>query len=177
MISTSIKLPMTHVSSQVGTYNSTGQHYHGHYSIWLTNELQEKLAFLQDILLNPPLITNWVNGNLYQRSSEVSGVLPIPADIRLKLGMSEYNSAIDSKQLHHFLAAVQGTRKPVLPIHTREEKLLFTELMRTNPAFNSSTSSPNWSEGVKIWNRYADSEVGISYKVGTKQVLFIVMRS
>ena len=73
----------------MGTYNSTGQHYQGHYSIWLTNELQEKLVFLQDILINPPLITNWVNGNLYQRASEVSGVLPIPVDIQIKSGMSD----------------------------------------------------------------------------------------
>jgi hypothetical protein len=85
--------------------------YNGHYSIWLTNELQEKLIFLQDMLINPPLITNWVNGNLYQKTAEVSGVLPIPEDIRLKSGMSTFNPSIDSKQPHHFLAAAQGNTK------------------------------------------------------------------
>lgn len=111
------------------------------------------------------MITNWVNGNLYQRTSEVSGVLPIPDDIRIKSGMSEYNSLIDMKQPQYFLASVQGTRKPVLPVHTLEEKKLFSLLMRTNPAFNSTRFVPNWSEAVKIWNRYADGDVNISYKV------------
>jgi hypothetical protein len=148
----------------VGTYNSTGQHYHGHYSIWLTNELQEKLVYLQDILVTPRLITNWVNGNLYQKASESSGILPIPPDIRSQSGMSEYNPLLDAKQPHHFLAELQGTRKPILPIHTSEERELFSQLMRTNLAFNS-TSIPNWKEAVRVWNRYADVNMHISYKV------------
>ena len=149
---------------KVGTYNSTGQHYRGHYSIWLTNELQEKLVTLQEIFINPPIITNWVNGNLYQRSSEVFGILPIPADIKLRSGMAAYNPTTDAKQLHHFLASVQGTRKAVLPVHTQNEKKLFSQLMRSNPAFNSKTP-PNWKEAVKVWNRHADGDEQITYKV------------
>ncbi len=131
----------------------------------MTNELQEKLIFLQDVLINPCLITNWVNGNLYQRSSEVFGVLPIPADIMLKSGMSGYNASVDYKQHHHFLAAAQGTRKPVLPVHTPDEKKLFTQLMRSDQAFNSTTALPNWNEAVKVWNRYAEVNAHVSYKV------------
>ena len=82
---------------QVGTYNSTGQHYHDHYSIWLTNEPQERLVSLHDILINPSLITNWVNGNLYEQASEVSGILLIPSDIRQQSGMSDYDPLLDHK--------------------------------------------------------------------------------
>jgi hypothetical protein len=148
----------------VGTYNSTGQHYRGHYSIWLTNQLQEKLVSLQDILIDPRLITNWVNGNLYQRTSEVSGILPIPADIRHHSGMSDYDPLLDAKQPHHFLAKLQGTRKAILPVHNLEEQELFCQLMRTDLTSNS-TAQPNWSEAVRVWNRHADMNQHISYKV------------
>jgi len=130
----------------------------------LTNELQERLVALQDILIEPTLITNWVNGNLYERASEVSGILPIPADIRQQSAMSDYDPLLDNKQPHHFLAELQGTRKPVLPVHNLEEQELFRELMRTNLTFNS-TSQPHWSEAVRVWNRYADIKSHISYKV------------
>jgi hypothetical protein len=115
------------------------------------NELQEKLVSLQDILISPRLITNWVNGNLYQRASEVSGILPIPPDIQQKSGMSEYNPLLDAKQSHHFLAEMQGTWKPVLPVHTMEEQELFHQLMHTDLTSNSN-SQPNWSEAVQVWN-------------------------
>ncbi|KAJ7924309.1 hypothetical protein B0H13DRAFT_1864173 [Mycena leptocephala] len=48
---------------QVGTFNSTGQRFKGHYSIWLTNEIQEPLS-------SPILLTGWVNGNLYEQMKD-----------------------------------------------------------------------------------------------------------
>ncbi|KAF8056942.1 hypothetical protein FPV67DRAFT_1637573 [Lyophyllum atratum] len=149
----------------VGTFNSTGQRYRGHFSIWVTNELQEKLIFLEDMLLDSHRITGWVNGNLYQQTSEVSGILPIPDDVRRNSGMSEFDPVLDSKQHHHFLAAMQGTRKPILPIHTLAEKELFSQLMREDESFNSPTSAPNWKQAVKVWNRFADVNEKISYKL------------
>ncbi|KAJ6624473.1 hypothetical protein B0H10DRAFT_2212585 [Mycena sp. CBHHK59/15] len=74
--------------NEVGTYNSTGKHYTGHYSIWLMNEHQELLSFLEDVLINPRFITGWVNGNLYQPMKEVAGVLPVPEDIQVKYSMA-----------------------------------------------------------------------------------------
>ncbi|KAH9483209.1 hypothetical protein JR316_0005313 [Psilocybe cubensis] len=149
----------------VGTFNSTGQRYRGHFSIWLTNSIQERLEYLRDVLINPLELTGWVNGNLYMQTSEVLGILPIPLEIRTSAGMTEYTPSLDRRQKHAFLAQMQKTRKPILPVHNPDEKQLFRHLMQKNPEYNSVSSGPIWKEAVKVWNHYADTEPTISYKL------------
>ncbi|KAJ7158821.1 hypothetical protein C8R46DRAFT_1224735 [Mycena filopes] len=148
----------------VGTFNSTGERYKGHYSIWLTNELQELTYYVQDILINPQLITGWVNGNLYQQSNETTGVLPIPEDVRRKYGMAIFDASLDlKKERHRYLASLQCTRKAVLPIHNDDEKALFRKLM--GGSFGDLGSSAGADKAVRLWNAYADMNAGISYKL------------
>lgn len=141
--------------------NSTGKCYTGHYNIWLTNELQEMLVYVHDLVPETHLITGWGNRNLYVLSNEVSGVLPIPDDVQVKSGMGEYQPLLHSNQPHHFLASRQGTRKPLLPIHDSNEHNLFQQLVAENIIFMSA----HWETAVKIWNGYADECKEISYKV------------
>ncbi|KAF8174192.1 hypothetical protein K438DRAFT_1771787 [Mycena galopus ATCC 62051] len=146
----------------VGTFNSTGKHYKGHYSPWQTNEVQELLSSLEDCLIDPILLTGWANGNLYEPTNEVAGVLPIPEDVHTKAGMAQFENSLHSKQPHHYLAALQGTRKPVLPIHSAPEKDLFRDLMVAHP---TSFSSPkNIDNLVRLWNCHADEKKDIFYK-------------
>ncbi|KAJ6538419.1 hypothetical protein B0H10DRAFT_2254857 [Mycena sp. CBHHK59/15] len=147
----------------VGTFNSTGKRFTGHYSIWLTNEIQELTSSLEDILVDPIPLMGWVNGNLYEPTNGVAGVLPIPADIRVKSGMAQFEASLHSKQRHRYLAALQGTRKPVLPIHSPAEKDLFHDLMAANPANFSSPSGID--ELVRLWNSHANIKKDISYKL------------
>ncbi|KAJ6612877.1 hypothetical protein B0H10DRAFT_2050822, partial [Mycena sp. CBHHK59/15] len=149
----------------VGTFNSTGKRYKGHYSIWLTNELQELLSFLEDVLINPRFITGWVNGNLYQRTNEVAGVLPIPEDIRVKYAMARFEPSIDSVRPHHHLALLQGTRKAILPVHNQEEKDLFRMMMSGSNSFGNFSSDAQVDAGVRIWNAKADASDNIFYKL------------
>ncbi|KAJ3840970.1 hypothetical protein F5878DRAFT_672230, partial [Lentinula raphanica] len=72
---------------RVGTFNSTGQPWKSHYSIWLTNELHEMLLTLRSNNLIPEIPNGiipagWVNGNFYLPTTEVTGILPIPEKIR-----------------------------------------------------------------------------------------------
>jgi hypothetical protein len=152
-------------TSQVGTFNSTGQHYRGHFDIWLTNNLQEMTVLTKECIPDSQLLAGWVNGNLYVPTTEVFGILAVPPDIRNQCGMQEFNELLDSKQPHHFLASKQGTRKPILPIHSSEEQRLFSKFMREDANFSGGGNGPVWQRAVKIWNRYADEHVGISYKV------------
>ena len=152
-------------SQQTGTYNSTGHHYRGHFSIWITNRLQELLLSLDDMLINPIHISGWVNGNLYIPTKEVLGILPIPEEIRFSSAMTAYIPSLDQNQKHNFLAKIQGTRKPILPIHTPSEKQLFRQLMNTNSAFSPKSGEPRWRDAVKIWNQHADRMDDVSYKV------------
>lgn len=113
-----------------------------------------------------PRLTSWVNGNLYLQSREVIGVLPVPNHIRESSGMRSFEATLDSDQPHWFLAQIQGTRKPILPVHSASEKRLFRQLRQENALFNSPTvDSPDWRQAVRVWNRKADEIEGISYKV------------
>ena len=149
----------------MGTYNSTGKRYNGHYSIWLTNELQELLSFLEDVLINPKFITGWVNGNLYQPTTEVAGVLPVPEDVRVKYGMARFEPSLDSMRPHHHLASLQGTRKAILPVHNQEEKDLFRTMMSGSNSFGNFSSEAQIETSVRIWNARADTSDTIFYKV------------
>ncbi|GLB45618.1 putative essential for the formation of DNA replication focal centers [Lyophyllum shimeji] len=149
----------------VGTYNSTGRRYVGHYSIWITNALQEMSCLVKHLLIDPREMIGWVNGNLYQPTIEVSGVLPIPSQVQSTLGMGSYESSLHSKQRHHFLASMQGTRKPVLPVHNSQERDLFRDFMTGDSGFNDPISGPSWEHAVRLWNNAADTKEGISYKL------------
>jgi len=110
------------------------------------------------VLIDVTQITGWVNGNYYVPTTEALGILPIPPEIRESSGMAPYisgpivnlNTGKKKKpQPHDFLAKMQGTRKPVLPIHTKAEKLMFRTLMSCNRGFNPpNISEPPWNQAV-----------------------------
>jgi len=127
--------------------------------------LQERLIFLQDILIDPLQITGWVNGNLYLPTSERIGILPVPHEIQQASRMATFNPNLDYDQPHAYLASMQGTRRAILPVHTPAEHNLFRLLMKTHPAFNTQSTGPVWKAAVKAWNEHADREDGVYYKV------------
>ena len=99
--------------------------------------------------------------------SEVLGILPIAEDIRSSSGMAAYIPALHRNEValqYRFLAELQGTRKPVLPIHTAAEKSLFKDL-ENNPAYSSESGDPQWKLAVRIWNAEADVREDVFYKV------------
>ena len=132
------------------------------------------------MLINVKEICGWVNGNYYVPTTETLGILPIPKEIRESSGMATYisgpfinfNTGEKKKpQRHNFLAKMQGTRKPVLPIHTMAERLMFRTLISQNREFNPpNVSEPPWNQAVKVWNASVDesdetSGSGLYYKV------------
>ncbi|KAF8994149.1 hypothetical protein BDZ89DRAFT_1150212 [Hymenopellis radicata] len=143
----------------VGTFNSTGQKYAGHDSIWLLNEIQElEITLSHHYAESSPARLAWVNGNLYQATTEEMGIIPIPESVRIQSCMQPFVPGVDGKQKQAYLAQMQGTRKPVLPVSTIAERKLFSKLMRTSPEFYStSTSGTIRADAVKIWNRLAEN--------------------
>ena len=132
------------------------------------------------MLINVKEICGWVNGNYYVPTTETLGILPIPKEIRESSRMATYisgpfinfNTGEKKKpQRHNFLAKMQGTRKPVLPIHTMAEMLMFRTLISQNREFNPpNVSEPPWNQAVKVWNASVDesdetSGSGLYYKV------------
>lgn len=106
-----------------------------------------------------------MNGNLYLPTSETIGILPIPHELRIESGMTEFNANIDQKGRHAYLASMQGTRKAILPVHTPAEHELFNNFMKRNEAFNSRSAGPQWKECVRVWNSWADTAENVFYKV------------
>jgi hypothetical protein len=116
--------------------------------------------------LKPLEIKGWVNGNLYLPTSERLGILPIPVDVRVNSGIAEFTVGVNTKKVAHtYLAQMQGTRKAVLPVHTAEEGDLFTDLMATEPTFNSRVKGPTFKLAVKVWNERAENSDNVFYKV------------
>lgn len=120
------------------------------------------------MLVHPIQISGWVNGNLYTPTTEVLGILPIPDTVRTSSGMAMYVPLAGKDKKYQFLAKMQGTRKPVLPIHTAAEKQHFHQLITSNSAFSPTSGEPKWQEAVKIWNATADQTAEIYYKVCIK---------
>ncbi len=123
------------------------------------------LVLMDDIVPDSHQLGGWVNGNLYQHTSEVFGILPIPEDVRFDSGMQAFDITVDTSQRHRFLARKQDTRKAVLPLHTVAEYRLFSQLMQEHPAFNPSSGDPDWFRAVKVWNYHAERADDIEYKV------------
>lgn len=157
---------------QVGTFNTTGRKYQGHFSIWITNNLQENLIFLEDMLENPAPISNWVNGNLYIQTSETIGILSIPDELQVESWMTCFDPKINSKQPHTYLAERQNTCKAILPVHMPAKIKLFSTLMKDNSMFTSQSSGPCWCDCVWSWNSKANEYDDIFYKVQSVDLSF-----
>ena len=119
-----------------------------------------------------------MNSNYYVPTTETLGILPIPQEIQESSGMAAYISGpiVNLKtgekkkvQRHNFLARMQNTRKPVLPVHTMAERLMFRTLISQNREFNPpNVSEPPWNQAAKVWNASVDESdetSGLYYKV------------
>ncbi|KAJ7691941.1 hypothetical protein B0H17DRAFT_934610 [Mycena rosella] len=93
-----------------------------------------------------------------------TGIIQIPKSVRELVKIQPYNEETDSEQKQAYLAKMQGTRMPVLPVHTLAEKQLFAELMRTSPTFQRCSTSVSLP-AVEIWNQKAETAKDIYYKV------------
>ncbi|GAA6034100.1 hypothetical protein JCM8097_000695 [Rhodosporidiobolus ruineniae] len=136
----------------VGTFNRTGQRYSSHFDIWLIDEIQSLSNLVAPLMPGAPVYGNWINGGMYTQTTETYAILPITASTAADLSISlhpshpsysapspasspPFNEPPPPKkskrhaiQRHPHLAAAQGTRFPILHIHTKAERALFSEL-------------------------------------------------
>jgi hypothetical protein len=122
------------------------------------------VALTSRVIPDSKLLAGWVNGNLYKPTAEVFGILPLPNDVRQESSMQEFYPNFDYNQCHGFFASKQGPQKPVLPIHTNTEYKFFKTLMAEESSFDNATG-PLWNIAVKVWNRAAEIDLEISYKL------------
>ncbi|KAF9000804.1 hypothetical protein BDZ89DRAFT_1170255 [Hymenopellis radicata] len=149
---------------RVGTRNKTGTSYRGHFDPWLINQRQLLLNSEEVRSLVPASkpVAGWVNGDLYEPTTEVFGILPIPSGVQTASDILPYDPS-DPPKKYAYLARRQGTRFAVLNVTTEDEKRAFSSKMRSNEAF-SGEAGPLWARAVKHWNHDADGKT-VFYKL------------
>jgi hypothetical protein len=86
----------------VGTPNRTGKRWSGHCEIWEYNHLQHITEKTWDLVPDSQMIDGWQNGNMYEPTTEVFGILPIPEVICSKSAMLPFiqDGAGDIKHIY-----------------------------------------------------------------------------
>lgn len=161
--------------SQVGRLNRTGVPYRGSYDIWVQNNISNLLDNLATFFTTQPSYFGpggWVNGNKYQCSKEIFGVLPLPHSQRDRLGMHSFNHgyAKGINIRHRYLAMVQNTLVAVLPVHTKAERALFRGLVSEPEGLFKNSKPPSWETVAGRWSEHVDGRE-IFYKVSIIPVL------
>ena len=120
-------------------------------------------------------IINWTNGNLFEKSPESFGIVALSPDLREESGMRQYSKELDHKQRQAFLAKRQGTALPVLPVHTKEEYLLFRSLLSDASHIEQGSGNVKWTTVVVTWNRSAERSNNVFYKVSISPPLLCIL--
>ncbi|KAK9371167.1 hypothetical protein V1509DRAFT_613806 [Lipomyces kononenkoae] len=93
-----------------------------------------------------------------QSSKDPSSLnVAISDDMRDRLGLLPFDP--DLKFKHGYLAKRQRCRFAVIPMYSKEERLLFAEIIRDRPVMYL-----DWGEIAKLWNSFADGKF-IFYKL------------
>ncbi|KAF8633831.1 hypothetical protein AX17_004351 [Amanita inopinata Kibby_2008] len=160
---------------RVGTLNRTGSPYRGSYDIWTQNRISDLLDRLTTSFATRPSTFGpggWVNGNNYQPSTEIFGVLPISKEQKARLGMHDFNAeyAKATKTRYQKLAIQQNTLVAVVPVHTKAERELFRAMIAVSgkegdgDGLFTGKAQPNWETVAARWNEHAEGHE-IFYKV------------
>ena len=112
----------------VGTLNRTGKPYVGSYDIWDKKQDIRSPRYSHVSIHNRG--SDQEAGSMEINTSDHKnhlGSFPIAEDIQTKLGKLAYHPgyATTLKIRYPYLAARQGTRSAVVPIHTKAERTLF----------------------------------------------------
>ncbi|KAG5643535.1 hypothetical protein DXG03_000676 [Asterophora parasitica] len=152
---------------QVGTFNRTGKVYLGSYDIWTCNKIsrlrdQTRIGFCHETHVPT---AKWVNGNNYESSSETFGILPLTDATRTQLSMFTFNPdlAKQEKTHHSHLASLQCTRIAILPVHTHDERALFSLFVCHHNGHFTGRTQPNWIALTREWSNHCDGKT-IFYK-------------
>lgn len=135
-----------------------------HYDTWIYDRLQ----IVTRNLFGPQnmLFPDWINTQEFQVAESTVGIAKLSDKLREKCGMDEYNESDwpkeKSQKQMQFMAKQLGTKKPILPVHTKQERNLFKKL---EPRYVFKTEIPDAM--VKAWNVEASKTKGVYYKTSS----------
>ncbi|THU77319.1 hypothetical protein K435DRAFT_878010 [Dendrothele bispora CBS 962.96] len=162
------------------TKHKWGVTYRGHFNPWLDHNI----AKLREVIVwsEKPKINIWSQAldtdPLSFATTEKFGIAAIPIDLQREnnyfpnqtlpkkdvndLALSRLSGA--SRNVYPFLAQVQQTLYPVIPVHTKEECDLFQSAVKTGGKFSPRNGVPDFKSMTSWWTSQADGRK-IFYKL------------
>ncbi|KAG6825372.1 hypothetical protein H0H92_003927, partial [Tricholoma furcatifolium] len=144
------------------------KHLHGvdwdyHHCLSLINRSAFLLNYLSDVIDGAGAYTHWINGDLYERTTEQFGICHVPVGLRMRLGMEPYSKEAASKfnKLNandDWLRRRQGLALPALPPTTLEARKYFFSKIAEFAARASADGKTriDWVAFAVEWNHSAD---------------------
>ncbi|KAJ3505980.1 hypothetical protein NLJ89_g7126 [Agrocybe chaxingu] len=135
-----------------------------HHNLGLINRVSFLLNYLSDIVPGARSYSDWVNGDLYERTKEEFGICTLPESLRIRLGMESYSQdAAEAYPLNRsddWLRKRQGLALPALPPTTPEaRKYFFTQIRKfAEDASANGKRKVDFEAFAKEWNQSADGK-------------------
>ncbi|KAF5384343.1 hypothetical protein D9615_003177 [Tricholomella constricta] len=117
-----------------------------HHSLGLINHTSFLLNYLSDVVGGAAAYSEWINGDLYERTTEKFGICPVPEALRIHLSMESYSAQAATQfsklsSSDHWLRQRQGLALPALPPTTPEARRYFFSQVRHFAALWNQTAN------------------------------------
>ncbi|KAK7002121.1 hypothetical protein R3P38DRAFT_3215931 [Favolaschia claudopus] len=116
----------THYNLQAMAKHEFGVNWEYHHDLALINRTSFLLNYLADIVPGVDSYADWLNADLYQRTTEKFGICEVPESFRTRLGMAPYDeNAVERFKLNgnnDWLRRRQGVALPIVPPTTPEAR-------------------------------------------------------
>ncbi|KAF8074039.1 hypothetical protein FPV67DRAFT_1650749 [Lyophyllum atratum] len=135
-----------------------------HHCLSLINRTSFLLNYLSDVVGGADMYAEWINGDLYEKTTEQFGICHVPESLRIRLSMDCYNEqAASSFKLNasdDWLRRRQGLALPALPPTTPEARQYFFTKVRHFAALASASGKGriDYEAFAQEWNRTADGK-------------------
>ncbi|KAF7340497.1 3'-5' exonuclease domain-containing protein [Mycena sanguinolenta] len=135
-----------------------------HHDLALINRTSFLLNYLSDIIDGANSYGQWMNADLYERTTEKFGVCAVPESLRIRFNMEPYDDhtarLYNQNSNNDWLRRRQGVALPILPPTSPEARKYFFSKLTTFVIDASSNSKRkiNYLDFAKEWNASADGK-------------------
>ncbi|KAJ7509193.1 hypothetical protein B0H11DRAFT_2427416 [Mycena galericulata] len=135
-----------------------------HHNLALINRTSFLFNYLSDIIDGADSYAEWMNADLYERTTERFGVCPVPESLRIRFEMAAYDDAAATtfklNSNNDWLRRRQAVALPILPPNTPEARKYFFSKIGTFVAEAAANGKRkiNYIDFAKEWNRSADGK-------------------
>ncbi|KAF8190775.1 hypothetical protein BJ912DRAFT_1058509 [Pholiota molesta] len=140
-----------------------GMDWEYHHDLALINRTSFLLNYLSDVVNGARSYSDWINGDLYERTNEQFGICKFPDSLRLQLAMETFEDSSTSFTVSasdDWLRRRQGLALPILPPTTLEARqYFFMEIGKyAATASKDGKKAIDYSAFAQEWNRSADGK-------------------